>query len=98
MLSWILGFCKNNMSVKVSKYFESYIHADYESNFLHYCQGEDFINSLKKGIYVFNKHLHREIPKNTLAFEPYYDILNTNLESKNVLKIKNITKDFLENY
>jgi hypothetical protein len=53
---------------------------------------------LKKGIYVFNKHLHREIPKNTLAFEPYYDILNTNLESKNVLKIKNITKDFLENY
>lgn len=98
MLSWILGFCKNNMTIKVSKLFESYIHADYDSNFLHYCQGEDFLNSLQKDIFVFNKHKYKDIDKNILVFEPYYDILKTNLNSKNVIRIKKITKEFLENY
>lgn len=98
MLSWILGFCKNKLSIKVSKFFESYIHADYNSNFLHYCQGEDFLSSLNKNVYVFDKHKHRDIKKNIFVFEPYYDILKTNLNSKNVKRLKKITKEFLESY
>jgi hypothetical protein len=101
MLSWICGFCKNKMTIRSNKVFESYIHSNYDSNFIHYCHSEDFINQISlnnNDLNLFNKHQYKNLPKEVLAFEPYYDIIKSNLISENMFNMKKITKEFLENY
>ena len=102
MFSWVVSICKNNFTARSSKVFESYINSDYDSNFIHYCHGEDFIDSYKKihgkECKIFSKHKYKERPEGMLYFEPYYDIMSTDPKSLNILKMQSIVKEFLETY
>lgn len=95
MLAWIMTFLEFNYKCKIIKeedvLLESYIYSNYKSNFLHYCHApkDNF----------FSKYKYKDIPKSTMVFEPFYDILNIKKDfSFSSTLLKEIVDDFLKNY